>query len=72
MLFWSIIGGSLLLVLAAATHFNYKHRSTRVRNTGHDQSMTRVEGAPIHPDIAARNPNIGSGSLGRSYVSCNA
>ena len=57
MLFWSILGAVLLLVLAAAI-YHHKRIGTHVRNSQHGQSMKNDEGA-AHPDIVARNPNAG-------------
>ena len=59
MVFWSVLGALLLLVLAAAT-YHYKRSSRHVRNSQHGQPMKNVEGA-THAETVARNPNIMGG-----------
>ena len=58
-MFWSVLGAVLLLALAAAT-YHHKRSGTRARKSQHGQPMNNVEGA-VHPEAAARNPNIMGG-----------
>jgi LPXTG-motif cell wall-anchored protein len=59
MMFWSVLGAVLLLVLAAAI-YRRKRSSNRARNSQHGQPMKNVEGA-THAEQVARNPNIMGG-----------
>ena len=59
-MFWSVLGAVLLLVVLAAAIYHRKRSSTHVRNSQHGQPMKNVEGA-AHPEPAARNPNIMEG-----------